>query len=44
MVNNEINAIREKICATVMPRRVYLFGSFAKDAAEGHRRIHLRKL
>lgn len=32
MVNNEINAIKETICAAVTPRRVYLFGSFAKDA------------
>ncbi|MCC8082115.1 MAG: nucleotidyltransferase domain-containing protein [Lachnospiraceae bacterium] len=30
MINNEINAIKERICSTVMPRRVYLFGSFAK--------------
>ncbi|MCC8052095.1 MAG: nucleotidyltransferase domain-containing protein [Clostridiales bacterium] len=31
MVNNEINAIKERICSTVRPIRVYLFGSFAKD-------------
>ncbi|MCD8154063.1 MAG: nucleotidyltransferase domain-containing protein [Clostridiales bacterium] len=31
MVNHEINAIKERLCSTVMPRRIYLFGSFAKD-------------
>ena len=31
MVNNEINAIKDRICMTVMPKRIYLFGSFAKD-------------
>ncbi len=32
MVNNEINAITEQICSAVMPSRIYLFGSFAKDS------------
>ena len=31
MINNEINAIKDKICMTVYPKRVYLFGSFAND-------------
>lgn len=31
MINNKINAIKDKICTTVMPKRIYLFGSFAKD-------------
>lgn len=31
MVNQEINAIKDRICSTVMPKRVYQFGSFAKD-------------
>lgn len=31
MINNEIEAIKEKICSTVMPEQIYLFGSFAKD-------------
>ena len=31
MVNQEINEIKERICSTVMPKRIYLFGSFAKD-------------
>ena len=30
MINNEINAIKDRICLTVMPKRIYLFGSFAK--------------
>lgn len=31
MINDEITAIRDRICLTVMPKRIYLFGSFAKD-------------
>ncbi len=31
MINNEINAITDRIRLTVMPKRIYLFGSFAKD-------------
>lgn len=31
MINNEIKAIKNRICLTVMPKRIYLFGSFAKD-------------
>ena len=31
MINNEINAIKDRICMTIMPKRIYLFGSFAKD-------------
>ena len=31
MINNEINAIKDRIRLTVMPKRIYLFGSFAKD-------------
>lgn len=31
MINNEINAIKDRICLTVMPSRIYLFGSYAKD-------------
>lgn len=30
MINNEINAIKDRIRLTVMPKRIYLFGSFAK--------------
>lgn len=30
MINNEINAIKDRICLTVMSKRIYLFGSFAK--------------
>ncbi len=32
MVNDEIIAIKDRICSAVMPKRVYLFGSFAKDS------------
>ena len=31
MVNYEITAIKDKICASVAPKRIYLFGSFATD-------------
>lgn len=31
MINNEINAIKDRICMTIMPKLIYLFGSFAKD-------------
>ncbi len=31
MVNSEILAIRDKICSSVRPKKIYLFGSFAKD-------------
>ena len=31
MINSEINAIKDRICMTIMPKRIYLFGSFAKD-------------
>ena len=31
MINNEINAIKDRICMTIMSKRIYLFGSFAKD-------------
>ncbi len=31
MINNEINAIKDRICLTVMPKRIYLFGSFEID-------------
>ena len=31
VINSEINAIKDRICMTVMPKRIYLFGSFAKD-------------
>lgn len=31
MINDEINAIKDRIRLTVMPKRIYLFGSFAKD-------------
>lgn len=30
MINQEINTIKDKICMAVMPKRIYLFGSFAK--------------
>ncbi|MEE0462744.1 nucleotidyltransferase domain-containing protein [Blautia hydrogenotrophica] len=30
MINNEINAIKDRICLTVMSKRIYLFGFFAK--------------
>ena len=32
MVNDEIIAIKDRICSAVMPKRVYLFGSFARDS------------
>lgn len=31
MINNEITAIKDRIRLTVMPSKIYLFGSFAKD-------------
>ena len=31
MINEEINAIKDQIIGTVMPKRLYLFGSFAND-------------
>lgn len=31
MINNEINAIKDRIRVTVRPKRIYLFGSFAKN-------------
>ena len=31
MINNEINAIKDSNCMTIMPKRIYLFGSSAKD-------------
>lgn len=31
MVNSEITAIKDRIRSTVMPKKIYLFGSFAKD-------------
>ena len=31
MINEEINAIKDRLSATVSPKRIYLFGSFAKD-------------
>ena len=31
MVNSEITAIKDKILGAVMPKEIYLFGSFAKD-------------
>ncbi|MCD8083720.1 MAG: nucleotidyltransferase domain-containing protein [Clostridiales bacterium] len=31
MLNEEIIAIKDKICSTVSPKQVYLFGSFARD-------------
>ena len=31
MVNSEITAIKDRIIFTIMPKRIYLFGSFAKD-------------
>lgn len=31
MINSEITAIKERICGALLPKRVYLFGSFAKD-------------
>ncbi len=30
MVNSEITAIKDRIKVTVMPKKIYLFGSFAK--------------
>ena len=31
MINEEITAIKDKILESVMPKRIYLFGSYAKD-------------
>lgn len=31
MINEEIATIKDKILETVMPKRIYLFGSYAKD-------------
>lgn len=31
MINQEINTIKDKIRMAVMPKKIYLFGSFAKD-------------
>lgn len=31
MINDEINAIKEKLIFSIMPKRIYLFGSYAKD-------------
>ena len=31
MINEEIIAIKDKILESVMPKRIYLFGSYAKD-------------
>lgn len=31
MVNNEINNIMNRLQSVIMPKRIYLFGSFAKD-------------
>ena len=31
MINQEINAIKDRIRVTIRPKRIYLFGSFAKD-------------
>lgn len=31
MINHEIRVIKDKILLTIMPKRIYLFGSFAKD-------------
>ena len=31
MINQEINAIKDRIRITIRPKRIYLFGSFAKD-------------
>ena len=31
MINKEITTIKDRICSAVMPKRIYLFGSFAKD-------------
>lgn len=31
MVNNEIKEIKDRICVSIMPKRIYLFGSYAKD-------------
>ena len=34
MINNEINAIKDRICMTIMPKRIYLFGSFANEDSD----------
>ena len=31
MINSEINAIKEKLVLSIMPKQIYLFGSCAKD-------------
>lgn len=31
MINSEINMIKERLQQTIMPKQIYLFGSFAKD-------------
>ena len=31
MINEEITAIKDKILESVLPKRIYLFGSYAKD-------------
>lgn len=31
MINEEITLIKDKIKQTVMPKRIYLFGSYARD-------------
>lgn len=31
MINAEISAIKNSLVTTVMPKQIYLFGSFAKD-------------
>lgn len=36
MINSEIGAIKDRIVTSVMPKQIYLFGSFATDTYTEH--------